>query len=275
MVLLNNFIDRLNTSKKIFLFFSLLIIQVLFIALIIIFLFNLEFIDILKDNVSQNIKNIYFSLVYLSLIFNLNLLSEKPFQRLLKNPVKIKMLFQGFIVGFASIVFYYLALTYQSYFLFTAINVDYLLFGQILVLSFIIALTEELIFRDFLLRELLKKYSENKSLIISSYIYAQLHFLRFNLEIWQFIIPLISLFFIGLILSDGYLKKNIFYSIGIHWAWILIISYLNQTNILKINNISYLTGGYYPPSGLFACIILFITVVVLFSKKYQLAKVKR
>lgn len=255
--------SQLSASKKIFYFFILVLSQFVFIAITFIWILKINSDDLINDKVPQNIKNIYFAFMYICLLFNLKLLSDQPYIRILNLKYKIKNILKGLLIGFATIGLYYIALTYLGYFNFVYNSFNFYLFIEITIISFFIAFLEEMIFRDFIFRELLKKYSANNSIIISAYIYAQLHFLRFNLHFYEIIIPLISLLIVGIILGKIYLSQNIFNSIGIHWGWIIYISYINQTQIFKVNHNILLTGGLYPPSGLFSCLTLLFVFLLM------------
>lgn len=260
--------SQLKIGKKIFSFFILVLSQFIFIAIIFIWILKISPDDLINDKISQNIKNIYFAFMYICLLVNLKLFSDQPYQRIFNLENKILNTLKGLLAGFSGISLYYIILTYLGYFDFVSDNLNLSLVFQIITISFFIAFLEEMIFRDFILRQLFKKYTIDHSLIIAAYIYAQLHFLRFNLHFYQIIIPLISLLMVGIILGKIYLSKNIFNSIGIHWGWIICISYINQSQILKINQGILLTGGLYPPSGLFGGLILFL-VIFLMKKDLQ------
>lgn len=246
-----------NSIKNIVLFFSATIFEVIILALIIIYSFNLKLDDIFNDKINQNIKNIYFSIIYICLLFNIYFFSKSSYIRLINEKSKIKNLFTGLVISFIFINFYYLIL-YLSGFYNLDFKYDNTLFLQISIISLFTAFIEEMIFRDYLFNKINESSSISKSILFGSYIYAQLHFLRFNLSFIQIIIPLLSLFFFGIILSKLYLNKGLFYCIGIHWGFIIFISYINQTHIYKPLNQLLITGGLYPPTGLLACLILFI-----------------
>jgi len=255
--------SQLKIGKKISYFFLLVLSQFIFIAVIFIWILKISPEDLINDKISQNIKKIYFSFMYICLLVNLKLFSDQPYQRIFNLENKIVNTLKGLLTGLSGIIIYYIVLTYLGYFDFVDDNLNLSLVFQIITISFFIAFLEEMIFRDFILRLLLKKYTINHSLIIAAYIYAQLHFLRFNLHFYQIIIPLISLLMVGIILGKTYLSKNIFNSIGIHWGWIICISYINQSQILKVSQNILLTGGLYPPSGLFSGLILLLVVLTM------------
>lgn len=234
-----------------------LLIEFAIIALILIFTFDLKITDILNDEISQNVKNIYFILIYISILANLYFFSKESYIRIYQSINNFKYLFYGLFISLGFISSYYIFLYILGFYNFNLIINPDLIF-KIAILSFLTAFIEEMIFRDYLFSKLSERYTVSKSIIYSSYLYAQLHFLRFNLSLIEIIIPLLSLFFFGVTLSKIYINKGIFYSIGLHWGFIIFISYINQSNVFKPISQIFITGGLYPPTGLLACFILFI-----------------
>lgn len=255
-----------SSIKNILLFFISLLIEFLIIALILIFTFNLRLTDILNDVISQDVKNIYFILIYISLLLNLYFFSKESYIRLYQGINNFKYLFYGLFISFSFITSYYIVLYLLGFYSFNIIiNISLIL--QIIILSFLTAFIEEMIFRDYLFSKFSERYTVSRSIVYTSYIYAQLHFLRFNLSLIEILIPLLSLFFFGVTLSKIYIDKGIFYSIGLHWGFIIFISYINQSNIFKPISQVFITGGLYPPTGLLACFILFLITNKLYKNQ--------
>jgi membrane protease YdiL (CAAX protease family) len=250
--------NKINSIRNIFLFFITLIVQIIIISLILFFSFNLSIDNIINDKIEQNVKSIYFIFLYLLILINLYFFSSDTYLRIYKSEEKIKHIILGFSIGTISIILYYYVLTIFDFFSLDLSRFNLLLVFYSLILSFFISFIEELVFRDYIFNKFTKKYGIEKSVIYSSYIYAQLHFLKFNLSFIEILIPILSLFFFGVILSKFYIKKGIFFTIGIHWAYIFFISYINQTWIIKPISNNFFTGALYPPNGLLACIILFL-----------------
>jgi membrane protease YdiL (CAAX protease family) len=263
------FNQDIKATNKVYLFFLLIIIEIVFISLILSFIFslNLELIFTL-DKIPQYIQNTYVGLLYLSIISNLYLLDKDGFLSVFKISKKeLKYFFESNFYGFLSLIlFIYINLLFGLLSVEKSFNLE--IIPIIFITSILIGFSEELLFRNFIFKNLNLDLSETKAIIVSSYIYAQLHFLRFDLNFYQIITPLISLFLIGFILSTLYKKIGFWYSVGLHSGWVFVISYINQSNILNHNNdYLFLSGGNYPPSGLICLFILLVSSVFLKQKK--------
>lgn len=262
-------IKTFTPIKNILLFFGFLLVEIILIALILLFFFNLSINDLIDNHIPSQAQSVYFICLYIMVLVNLYVFSKPSYIRLNKADFKFKYLSTGFTTGLLSIFLYYFVMAQLGYYFITALSIDYLMLIKVLFLSFFVAFIEEMVFRDFMYNQLNQKYSVYKSAIISSYIYAQLHFLRFDLKLIEVIIPIISLFFVGILLSEKYYSKNIFFSIGLHWSWVLFISYINQKSILVPAHNMFLSGGLYPPTGLIACFLLLVAGI------FSLLKVKK
>lgn len=257
-----------SNISKIYLFFSFILIQIVFIALLLVNIFsiNLELI-FNTQKIPQYIQIIYIILLYSCILFNLFYLDKESFLSVFKISKKdLKYLSKSFLYGFLSLIIFYLLNTLIC-FSFIEKSIYIYKIPIIFVTSFLIGFSEELLFRNFIFKNLSLDLSEKKSLIISSYIYAQLHFLRFDLSLYQIFIPIINLFLVGYLLAYLYKKIGFWYSVGLHSGWVFVISYINQENTL-VHDIKYLflSGGNYPPSGLICFVILIFTAYFLLNK---------
>ncbi|MFN8670880.1 MAG: CPBP family intramembrane glutamic endopeptidase [Candidatus Sericytochromatia bacterium] len=137
-----------------------------------------------------------------------------------------------------------------------------------IILSFLIAFIEEVLFRSFFFRIIKEKTTNIKAYFISSYIYTQSHFLNFNLPIKSIYLNFIGLFILGLILNLFYDKKGLFYSIGFHTAIIFVISLINVNNVFEINeNYIFLSGGLNPLNGFLG--VFYALILLVFFYNYQ------
>lgn len=262
------FNQDIKATNKIYLFFFLLIIEIVFISIILSFIFSLNLELILTpDKIPQYIQNTYVGLLYLSIISNLYLLDKNSFLSVFKiSKNELRHFYKSYFYGFLSLIFFsYINFLFGLSSFQKSINFETI--PTIFITSILIGFSEELLFRNFIFKNLSIDLSETKAIIISSYIYAQLHFLRFDLNLYQIITPLISLFLVGFILSTFYKKISFYYSAGLHSGWVFVISYINQSNILNHNkDYLFLSGGNYPPSGLI-CLIVMVYFILLNSVK--------
>lgn len=257
-----------SNISKIYLFFSFILIQIVFIALLLVNIFSIN-LDLLfnTQKIPQYVQNIYIILLYSCILFNLFYLDKESFLSIFKISKKdVRDLFRSFLYGFVSLIIFYLLNTLLG-FSFIEKSIYIYKIPIIFVTSFLIGFSEELLFRNFIFKNLSLELSEKKSLIISSYIYAQLHFLRFDLSLYQIFIPIINLFLVGYLLAYLYKKIGFWYSVGLHSGWVFIISYINQEKFLNHSKeYIFLSGGNYPPSGLI-CFVILITTIFLLKKK--------
>lgn len=178
------------------------------------------------------------------------------------SPKKVKNISELFFIGLTFISSYYYILTISGFFDVNIKRIDFILIPQVLIISLFIAFIEELIFRYYIYNKLVARYNNIYSILITSYLYSQSHFIKFNLSFFEIIIPLINLFLFGIILSSLYRKKGIYASIGLHWSFILFISYINQTWFISpVKSTNFITGGLYAPNG-FLTTIIFIFYLV-------------
>lgn len=251
--------------KSILLFFFLLLVQIITLAGILIFLFKIEFKDIINQkNIPDLAKYLYLGFLYLFMLLNLYLFDPKNFLgSFYLSRIRLMNFSGGFLFAFLSLLLLYILESVAGFIEVRPFTTDFALLAQIIFLSFIIALIEELLFRNFIFRKLKEDFSLKTALIISAYIYAQLHFLKFGLKLSEIILPLTGLFFIGIILAYTFYYRDLWFSIGLHMAWIILITYTTRESLFIINpEYNLLTGGYYPIAGILGIIMTIILLSV-------------
>jgi membrane protease YdiL (CAAX protease family) len=253
-------------------FFFLSLIQIFIIAGLLIFGFSLKISDLTaQKNIPETAKLIYFISLYIFLLINLFLLDSKNFTNVFKiSKKKIIFLFSGFLISSASLIVLYSLENTFNLININTFHIDSFLLIKCFILSLFVAIIEELVFRNFIFRKLFTSYSLKTSLIASSYIYGQLHFLKFDLKPEQILIPLTGLFFIGMILAYSFYKFDIWLSIGLHMGWVILISYTNQSgSFIPDKTHLLLTGGLYPIGGILGNLIVIILffIFLIFSVK--------
>lgn len=262
-----------HSILKIFIFLLLLFIEVLILFCSGIYIFKINITDISNLNyLSNNIKIFYISGVYGSILLNIYIVQKFYKKGISDLGIKlennyIKYFLYGIIISTSLLIFQnilQLILKLSSFQIIYSKNITFIILFNILV-SFLFGFIEELLFRGFILQNLFEDFSKNVSIIVSSYIYAQLHFLRFDLSLKEIILPIIGLFLVGLVLSYAYLLTNsLWMSIGMHTGWIYLITITNQLQLLKFDQTKIIiTGGYNPVSGLLGIFLLALTLLVL------------
>lgn len=145
---------------------------------------------------------------------------------------------------------------------------------QYILFFFIVSFLEELVFRGYVLDNLLEDMHPALALFISSALFMALHLMNPNLEA----LPIINLFLAGFLLGASFIyTKNLWFPIGLHWSWNLFQgpifgfevsgipfpSLFNQ-DILVDNS---WTGGLFGFEGSILCTIIIVvgTLLILFS----------
>ena len=143
-----------------------------------------------------------------------------------------------------------------------------------------IAISEELVFRGYILNNLMQSFNKWIALIISAILFTFFHIA--NPAVGA--IPLISLFLAGVLFGMNYIyTKNLWFSIALHFSWNLFqgplsgykISGVDFSSLLQIElkGDSSITGGDFGFEGSFiATALLFITVAalyLLYEKKFK------
>lgn len=157
---------------------------------------------------------------------------------------------------------------------FDSFQVNFALLVNILVL-FIIALQEELIFRGFLINSLELRFSTATSVLLSSAIFASLHIFNTNFTY----ISAINTFLAGLLLGLLYVKSStLWLPAFFHFFWNLLqpvmlnspISGINfDIKIFDIDQTKYLNilnGGAYGFENTIAATIVLIFCILYFAK---------
>ncbi len=119
------------------------------------------------------------------------------------------------------------------------------------------AVSEELLFRGLFLRTLLLDQPPMRAILLSSVLFAALHFLRPALG-WTDLIPFLGLVVAGIVLAYAAWKSgSLWLPIGIHAGWIMFISLSDQLRLWEYApQALWLTGGRGPSSGLLGAVLL-------------------
>ena len=147
----------------------------------------------------------------------------------------------------------------------------------------LIAISEELVFRGYILNNLMQSFNKWVALIISSVLFTLFHFSNPGISA----IPVASLFVGGILFGMNYIyTKNLWFSIMLHFSWNFFqgplsgykVSGIDFSSLLQIEtkgDIS-ITGGDFGFEGSFvATVLLIITVLALYliyEKKFGRVK---
>lgn len=111
--------------------------------------------------------------------------------------------------------------------------------------------SEELLFRGFIFQTLRRGLALPVAMAGSAWLYAQVHFLRFDLHWHTIAMPFLGLFLAGLVLAwAAYRSRSIWLSVGLHsaWVYVFILSDRQKLLVYPIEH-NWLTGGGYPLAG--------------------------
>lgn len=178
----------------------------------------------------------------------------------------------GFFAGIASIGLGTLILVLMKNLRFTGWDIDGGDIGFALGLLILVAVAEELLFRGYILNNLLQSTNKYPALIISALIFALAHGSNPNFN-W---LAFVNIFLAGIFLGINYIyTQNLWYAVLLHFAWNFfqgpVLGYeVSGTNLPGIfqmdlagNNL--ITGGKFGFEGsVVASAVMIIFIVILF-----------
>jgi membrane protease YdiL (CAAX protease family) len=192
---------------------------------------------------------------------------------------KLKEFNLGFIIGAIIMIIGYLLLLFMN-----EIQFKEIVFNpkEIIISIFvysIVAVVEEALFRGYVLRNLMLSFNKYIALIVTSLLFALLHLVNPNINIFSFF----NLFLAGILLGTSYIfTKNLWFPIALHFSWNLFQTLLGfnvsgqdfysfvEFEIVK-NNL--LNGGEFGFEGSILSIIaevFFIIVIWVYYNNRQL-----
>jgi membrane protease YdiL (CAAX protease family) len=125
--------------------------------------------------------------------------------------------------------------------------------------------SEELLFRGFVFQTLKRGLALPWAMVGSAWLYAQVHFLRFDLHWQQVATPLLGLFGVGLILAwVAHQSRSIWWGVGLHSAWVFVFFLSDRQKILLYPPVhNWLTGAGYPLAGAMGLALLVVLGAVV------------
>lgn len=159
--------------------------------------------------------------------------------------------------------------------------------GMLLVfgLLIIIAIGEELVFRGYILNNLMQSMSKEAALVVSAVLFAAFHLLNPNFNLTAFV----NIFLAGILLGINYIyTKNLWFAIFFHFSWNFFqgpvlgfqVSGIELPTLLQqnIKGSILLTGGQFGlEASWLASFVMSIAIIILyfiFQKKYSTAPVE-
>jgi len=171
-----------------------------------------------------------------------------------------------------------LVFTKHLYFTNAFFNISYFLTA--IALFIIVAFVEETIVRGYILHNLMQSMNKWWALIISSVVFAAMHWANDNVN-W---LSIITIFIAGLLLGINYIyTKNLWFGIFMHFGWNFFQGSVLGYNVSgietgssimqqSINGSEYLTGGKFGFEGSIICPILLLLMFFVFIWEYERRK---
>jgi len=153
----------------------------------------------------------------------------------------------------------------------------------VLVMIFItVAISEEVIYRGYLLNKLIEKLPARSAIVISSLIFSLMHIGNSHFGLIGFI----NIFLSGILLAIIALKgHNLWAPIGLHFTWNLTqavlgfaVSGRNDMGLLTLNrhsSVDFLSGGEFGIEGSILLTIIVTISIFLISKSTFLSESKK
>lgn len=238
--------------------------------------------DSIKKGGASNSSFLFFSVILTALLSTLlvasfrKFIDRTPFASLgLKFTAYKKDAILGLLTGIILLLMATLIMVANKNLLWTGTSLDmYALFTGLL-LMLLVAFYEELVFRGYILNNLLQSLNQQSSLLISAALFALAHFGNPGIGIIGFL----NIFLAGVLLGINYVyTKNLWFAVMLHFSWNFFqgpvlgfhVSGIQLTSILsqQTSGAAFITGG---PFGLEASLIttfLYLLAIGIFYFHY-------
>jgi membrane protease YdiL (CAAX protease family) len=182
----------------------------------------------------------------------------------------------GFSLPFILLSIGTLILSYSKYLTWTDIHFDGTLFFINVVTMLLVAFGEELIFRGYVLNNLMQSQSRRVALLTSALLFAVFHIGSPGANI----LPLINVFLAGLVLGVNYSHtRNLWFGLAFHFAWNFfqgpVLGYKVSGKAFgsvleqELQGPSLLTGGKFGFEGSTLCTVLTLITAILLEWSYS------
>lgn len=259
--------------KALLSFFLIFIPQILGTAVLLIFQYDLSKISSARIDLNTMIVLEYSMIIFMAILLWLfmKFIDKQPFVQIgLQTKGRLKEFNYGILLGFIIMTTAFLFLLSINEIVFSnfSFSLDKVLLSVILFVG--VSIFEEVVFRGYLLKNLLESFNPFVALFISSIFFSLIHGSNPNVTT----LGLCNIFFAGFFLGASYVfTKNLWFPIGLHFSWNFFqamfgfkVSGLDSYSIIEFtipeNNI--LNGGEFgfESSILSLLIILFSTILI-------------
>lgn len=259
--------------KALLSFFLIFIPQILGTAVLLIFQYDLSKISSARIDLNTMIVLEYSMIIFMAILLWLfmKFIDKQPFVQIgLQTKGRLKEFNYGILLGFIIMTTAFLFLLSINEIVFSnfSFSLDKVLLSVILFVG--VSIFEEVVFRGYLLKNLLESFNPFVALFISSIFFSLIHGSNPNVTT----LGLCNIFLAGFFLGASYVfTKNLWFPIGLHFSWNFFqamfgfkVSGLDSYSIIEFtipeNNI--LNGGEFgfESSILSLLIILFSTILI-------------
>ena len=259
--------------KALLSFFLIFIPEILGTAVLLIFQYDLSKISSARIDLNTMIVLEYSMIIFMAILLWLfmKFIDKQPFVQIgLQTKGRLKEFNYGILLGFIIMTTAFLFLLSINEIVFSnfSFSLDKVLLSVILFVG--VSIFEEVVFRGYLLKNLLESFNPFVALFISSIFFSLIHGSNPNVTT----LGLCNIFLAGFFLGASYVfTKNLWFPIGLHFSWNFFqamfgfkVSGLDSYSIIEFtipeNNI--LNGGEFgfESSILSLLIILFSTILI-------------
>ena len=194
---------------------------------------------------------------------------------------RLKEFVSGIILGLVIMSLGYLLLIYFEEVWFFKVNFNFNELMISILLFTIVAIVEEVLFRGYILKNLMSSFNKYIALFFSSILFSLLHSFNPNIDMFS----LLVLFLAGIVLGLSYIyTKNLWFPIALHLSWNLFqtllgfnISGQDTYSIIEfqINEGNLINGGSFGFEGSYLAIIAEVLIIIgiaIYYKRKKLAE---
>ncbi len=186
----------------------------------------------------------------------------------------------GIFLGFSFMTFVFFLLLFTDQIYLKSLNFQLTDICAYFILFLLVAVSEEILIRGYILSNLMASFNTTVAVIISSVLFSIMHIANDNISA----IGLIELFIFGIIFALGYIySKGLWFPIALHFSWNFFqgpifgfkVSGIQVNSLIKleIKNPNIWNGGDFGIEGSILSIV-FILLAIVFFKSILIPKTK-
>lgn len=173
-----------------------------------------------------------------------------------------------------------IVLVLLQYLYFTGVSVNAVKLGSGMLLFILVAFTEEIAFRGYVLGNLLQSTNKWVALTITAFVFALFHFTNPGGNNW---LPMVNIFVAGYLLGINYIyTRNLWFAIFLHFSWNFFqgpvlgfeVSGFAASGLLQqtLKGPALFTGGDFGFEGSVVCLALNVITCICLWRYYEKAK---